>query len=63
VSEEPEVLKAVARRLDEGRIAYMLTGLIALNYYAVPRMSRDIDVVVELDPEDTDRVIQSTPRA
>lgn len=63
MSEEPEVLKAVARRLDEGRIAYMLTGLIALNYYAVPRMSRDIDVVVELDPEDTDRVIQSTPRA
>jgi hypothetical protein len=58
VSEELEVLKTVARRLDEARIAYMLTGSMALNYYAVPRMTRDIDVVVELGPDDADRVIR-----
>ena len=27
----------------------MLTGSMAMNYYAQPRMTRDIDVVVSLD--------------
>jgi hypothetical protein len=57
VSEELEVLKTVVQRLDAARIAYMLTGSMALNYYAVPRMTRDIDVVVALGPDDADRVI------
>jgi len=52
------VLKTVARRLDEARIAYMPTGSIALNYYAVPRMTRAVGVVVELGPDDADRVIR-----
>ncbi len=58
MSEELEVLKTIARRLDEARIAYMLTGSMALNYYAVPRMTRDLDVVVELGPDDADRVVR-----
>lgn len=53
MSEELEVLATGARRVDEARIAYML-----LNYYAVPRMTRDADVVVELGPDDGDRVIR-----
>src|SRR5918994_730890 len=48
MSEELEVLKEVARRLDETGIAYMITGSTAANFYAVPRMTRDIDIVVEL---------------
>jgi len=34
----------------------MLTGSLAMNYYAVPRMTRDIDVVVELSEHDMDRM-------
>jgi hypothetical protein len=56
VSEELEVLKAVTGRLDAARIPYMVTGSMALNYYAVPRMTRDIDLVVELSVTDVDRV-------
>jgi hypothetical protein len=56
VSEELEVLKTVGQRLATAGIAYMVTGSIAVNYYAVPRMTRDIDVVVELSPRDTDRI-------
>ena len=56
MSEELEVLKTVAQRLATGGIAYMVTGSMAVNYYAVPRMTRDIDVVVELSPQDTDRI-------
>jgi hypothetical protein len=34
----------------------MVTGSVALSYYAVPRMTRDIDLVVELAPADAGRV-------
>jgi hypothetical protein len=56
VSEELEVLKTVGSRLDALGIPYMLTGSMAVNYYAVPRMTRDIDVVVELSAGDAERV-------
>lgn len=57
VSEELEVLKEVTRRLDHAKIAYMVTGSIAANFYTVPRMTRDIDIVVELSEEDLSRFI------
>jgi hypothetical protein len=34
----------------------MLTGSVAMNYYAVPRMTRDIDIVVALTPGDAQRL-------
>jgi hypothetical protein len=55
VTEELEVLETLARRLEATGIRYMLTGSFAANYYAVPRMTRDIDLVVELSPDDADR--------
>jgi hypothetical protein len=56
VTEELDVLKTVAGRLEAAQIPYMITGSMAANYYAVPRMTRDIDVVVELAAADADRV-------
>ena len=35
----------------------MLTGSIAMNYYAQPRMTRDIDVVVALVPADAWKIV------
>ena len=58
LSEELAVLKEVGGRLDRAGIAYMITGSIAANFYTVPRMTRDIDIVVELAASDTDRVIE-----
>jgi hypothetical protein len=58
MSEELEVLKTVTRRLEMAAIPYMITGSMAVNYYAVPRMTRDIDLVVELSEPDVDRVIR-----
>jgi hypothetical protein len=46
MSEELEVLKIVTQRLREAGINYMISGSIASNYYTIPRMTRDIDVVV-----------------
>lgn len=56
VTDQLSVLKLVAARLDGARIPYMVTGSIAASYYAQPRMTRDIDLVVELQPEDAERV-------
>lgn len=56
MSEELEVLKIVTQRLENAGIPYMLTGSIAANFYTVPRMTRDIDIVVELEPSDAEKV-------
>lgn len=57
-SDELAVLKEVAKRLGQANIPYMITGSTAGNFYTVPRMTRDIDIVVELAPDDADRILQ-----
>ncbi len=57
MSEELEVLKIVTLRLKEADINYMVSGSIAANYYTIPRMTRDIDVVIELKQGDIDKFV------
>jgi hypothetical protein len=57
MSEELEVLKIVTQRLNEAEIPYMISGSIAVNYYTIPRMTRDIDIVIELKKETTDKFV------
>ncbi len=54
---ELDVVRDVSQRLETAGFAYMLTGSMAMNYYAEPRMTRDIDLVVELLPKDVVTVI------
>jgi hypothetical protein len=56
VSDELDVLKLVAAQLEGAGIPYMVTGSMAANFYAVPRMTRDIDLVIELSERDVDRI-------
>lgn len=56
MSDELDVLKAVAAELEVAGIPYMVTGSMAANFYTVPRMTRDIDLVVELFERDVDRI-------
>jgi hypothetical protein len=56
-SDELQVLALVADRLDAAGLGYMVTGSMALSYYAVPRMTRDVDLVVEIGERDVDVVI------
>ena len=55
---ELDIVRDVSHRLEQGSLAYMLTGSMAMNYYAQPRMTRDIDLVVALTPPDTDTVVR-----
>ena len=52
MSEELDILKLVCQRLEASSIPYMLTGSFAANFYAVPRMTRDIDIVIAIQEED-----------
>jgi hypothetical protein len=53
---EIDVLRDLAGKFTQGGIDYMLTGSLAMNYYAQPRMTRDIDVVVALESPDVERL-------
>jgi len=53
---ELDVLRVVSQRLDTAGIEYMLTGSYALAYYATPRMTRDLDLVVALTDRDVDSI-------
>lgn len=55
---EIDVIRDLAKKFAEGGIDYMLTGSLAMNYYAQPRMTRDIDVVVRLEPQDADVIVR-----
>ena len=53
-----EVLCDVSRKLNTAGIAFMVTGSVAMNYYAQPRMTRDIDLVVQLSEADGEKIIR-----
>ncbi len=49
---ELDIVRDVSRRLAAAGIEFMLTGSMAMNYYALPRMTRDVDIVVSLAAAD-----------
>lgn len=53
---EIDIVRDISARFERAQIAYMLTGSMAMNYYAQPRMTRDIDVVVEITAADVERL-------
>jgi hypothetical protein len=55
---ELDVLRDVSRRLESAGIAYMLTGSMAMNYYAQPRMTRDIDIVLQIDSSNVGNLVR-----
>lgn len=54
--DELDIIRDVAERLGRADLAYMLTGSLAMSFYAEPRMTRDIDLVVEMEGADAERV-------
>jgi len=56
MSEELDLLVLVVGRLDAAQIPYMLSGSTAMSFYAEPRMTRDIDIVVEIRAADIETI-------
>ena len=57
MNEQLEFIKLIVSRLDSAGIAYMITGSMAMAFYSVPRMTRDVDLVVEVALSDTDKLV------
>jgi predicted nucleotidyltransferase len=56
---EFDVIRDVTSRLTSLGIPYMLTGSLAMNYYSQPRMTRDIDFVIEANAKDIDTIVST----
>ena len=54
---ELTVLSDVVSRLESVNLEYMLTGSVAMSYYAQPRMTRDIDIVIALAEGDSQTIV------
>jgi predicted nucleotidyltransferase len=50
-------LQTVIGALDEAGVSYMLTGSLAAAFYAVPRATQDVDVVIETEQAGLDRLV------
>jgi hypothetical protein len=57
MSLEISILQLACKRLNQASIPYMLTGSFAANFYAVPRMTRDIDIVIAIQKPKIDTLI------
>jgi hypothetical protein len=53
---EIDILRDVSEKLTAAGIPFMPTGSVALSYDAMPRMTRDIDMVVALERGDIDKI-------
>lgn len=57
MSDQMEALKTTIQHLEKAQIPYMITGSMAMAFYVTPRMTRDIDIVVELKKEDARKLM------
>jgi hypothetical protein len=51
------ILRAALDRLERAGVPYMITGSVASSYHGEPRATRDLDIVIDPDPEALSRLI------
>ncbi len=56
-------LKRVVEILEESGVRYMLTGSLASAYYAVPRATQDLDVVIEAEEVGLEKIVAGLAEA
>jgi hypothetical protein len=57
VSEQGDLLGRISRALHEAGIAHMVVGSLASSFHGEPRQTRDVDIVIEADPEGVRRFL------
>ena len=58
MNEELELLKNIAVKLETAGIEYMITGSMAMAFYSTPRMTRDIDIIIQVSPADVNIIMK-----
>src|SRR5436305_468132 len=57
-----ELFRYIFRQLEERDIPYLVSGSYALNIYTTPRMTRDIDIVIDLELTNVDQFLAIFPQ-
>ena len=58
---EPNLFLIFVSRLNASGIRYMVTGAVASIIYGEPRLTHDIDLVLELDDESAQKIVEDFP--
>ena len=58
---EHNLFKIFISRLNAIGIRYMVTGAVASIIYGEPRLTHDIDLVVELPSEKAEKIVKAFP--
>ena len=53
MEEFPEILQFVCSYLTENEIDYVVVGGVAVMYHGVPRTTVDIDLILQIDDDDS----------
>lgn len=56
---EPNLFQIFISRLNKLGMRYMVTGAVAIVIYGEPRLTHDIDVVVDLNSEDAQKFLEA----
>ena len=48
---------AIFRRLNEARVRYLVVGGMAVNLHGIPRMTYDLDLMLDLEDENLERFL------
>lgn len=60
--EQLNVLRRTIERLETLRIEYFLTGSMASNFYGLPRLTHDVDIVIKFDEKNIDEMLRAFGR-
>lgn len=55
-SDQEQLLKEITKLLQKSQIPYMVTGALSVIFYGRPRVSHDIDFVIEANRKDIEKV-------
>ena len=58
-----ELLALIIQRLERADIPYMVTGSLASSYHGEPRATRDVDIVIDPDPDTLTRLVEGLAAA
>ena len=56
---ETRSIEAIVRALEDASVRYLIVGVLAVNAHGYSRMTRDIDLVIQLEPENTQRGLEA----
>ena len=59
---ELNLFQIFVRRLNKAKMKYMVTGAVACIIYGEPRLTHDIDLVIELRNKDAKKILEAFPQ-